>query len=84
MHVDRSMKNSLSMAAAFLVATAFAAGCGSNPPKSQTTTRTQSTTTQDTGDTRTTDTTVQTTEQQDGSSDVKRTETTNTSTPAPN
>ncbi len=78
------MKNLLSLGLAIVLASSFSMGCGSNPPKSQTTTRMQSTTTNDSGDTKSTDTTVETTEQQDGSVDAVRTETTKTSTPGGN
>ncbi len=52
------------------------------PPRSTTTTRTQSSVKTDTGDSTTTDTKQTTTEQKDGSSTVQRTETTKTSAPA--
>jgi predicted small lipoprotein YifL len=58
--------------------------CGSKtPPKSTTTTRTQTETSNDSGDKATTESTQTTTEQSDGSQTVKKTETTNTTVPAP-
>lgn len=69
----------LLVAATFVVATA----CRSTPPKSTTTTRTQTNTTTDTGNNTSSDVTEKTTKQPDGSSTVNRTETTNTSVPAP-
>jgi hypothetical protein len=69
-------------AIAVMIALAGAA-CGNKAsPKSTTTTRTQSTTTTDTGDNSTSDVKETTVKQPDGSSNVTRTETTNTSAPA--
>ena len=56
---------------------------GKSPPKSTTTTRTQTETSNDSGDKATTDSTQTTTNQADGSQTVKKTETTNTTVPAP-
>jgi hypothetical protein len=53
------------------------------PPKSTTTVRTQTETSNNTGNKASTDTTLTTTEQNDGSQTVKKTETTNTTVPAP-
>jgi hypothetical protein len=57
--------------------------CASKPvPRSTTTTHTQTTTTNETGDNTSTDTKETTTQQKDGSSTVKKTQTTNTAVPA--
>ena len=60
------------------------AACGSKtPPRSTTTTSTQSTSTTDTGANTSSETTETVTQQPDGSQSVKRTETTNQDVPAP-
>ncbi len=57
--------------------------CGSKtPPKSTTTTKTQTEVTNDSGDKAVVETSKTTTEQPDGSQNVKTTETTNTTVPA--
>ncbi len=62
----------------------FVGACGGKaPPKSTTTTSTQTEKTTDTGDKTSVDTTQTVTEQPDGSTQTKKTETTNTNVPAP-
>jgi len=67
----------------FLFASALSVvACASKPPpRSTTTTRVQTKTTTDTGDNVSSDSTEKVTKQTDGSSTVRRTETTNTVTP---
>ncbi len=64
------------------VAAMLVAGCGKKPaPKSVTTTNTQTTTQDDTGESSKTDSKVKTTEMPDGSKSVETTQKTNTNVP---
>ncbi|HEY0253679.1 MAG TPA: hypothetical protein VGC41_19240 [Kofleriaceae bacterium] len=72
------MNKSIVMA---LAATFLMAGCAAKP-KSTTTTRTQTNVQDDSGQSTSTDVKQTTTEQKDGTQNVKRVETTNTSRPA--
>jgi hypothetical protein len=75
----------LSILTGLLIASTFGiAGCASKvPPKSTTTTRTQSSTQSDSGKSQSSDTKETTVQQVDGSSTVQRTETTKTGAPPP-
>ena len=67
----------------FAVAAVLVTGCGKKPePKSVSTTSTQTTKEDDTGEATHTDVTTKTTEMPDGSKSVESTQKTNTSVPA--
>lgn len=79
-HSIRKISTATVLGAALL----FAAGCGGkSPPKSTTTTRTQTSTQQDSGERINTDVQEVKTDEANGTQNTKRTETTNTSMPAP-
>ncbi|MEP6859158.1 MAG: hypothetical protein ABJE66_00960 [Deltaproteobacteria bacterium] len=77
------MRTSISLALGFSVATLLVTGCGKKPePKSVTTTSTQTTRQDDTGESSTTNSKVKTTEMPDGSKSVQTTQKTDTNAPA--
>ncbi len=81
--VGRMMKTLSSTAFGFAVAALLVTGCGKKPePKSVSTTSTQTTKQDDTGESTKTDSKVKTTEMPDGSKSVETTQKTNTNVPA--
>lgn len=77
------MKNLLSAVCGLVVAGALVTGCGKKPePKSVSTTSTQTTKQDDTGESTKTDTKTTTTEMPNGSKSVESTQKTNTNVPA--
>ena len=76
-----TLRSTLFASSASLAFVLAVAACGSKPPKSTTTTRVQSSTTNEAGDKTSTDTKETTVEQRDGSHTVHSTKTTDTSVP---
>lgn len=77
------MKSLITTTLGFAVVATLATGCGKKPePKSVSTTSTQTTKQEDTGEATSTDVTTKTTEMPDGSTSVESTQKTNTTLPA--
>ena len=77
------MKNVVSSICGLVIAAALVTGCGKKPePKSVSTTSTQTSKQDDTGESTTTDTKTTTTEMPDGSTSVESTQKTNSNVPA--